>query len=54
MDDRTVLVRGIPAKLLEQIDLRAIASKKVKGIGWSRNNEIVAMLEDAAKTKAKR
>ncbi len=54
MDERTDVLVRIPTELLRKIEQRAIAAKKAK-FTWSRNDEIVSMLElAAAKTRAAR
>jgi hypothetical protein len=54
MGERTgVLVRMTP-ELKRRIELRAIEAMKAKGITWSMNDEIVAILEAATKRRSDR
>jgi hypothetical protein len=54
MADRTGVLVRIPTDLLRRIDQRTIAAKKAKGLTWSRNDEIVALLEAATKGRTER
>lgn len=54
MADRTAIVVRLPAELLEKITRRALAAKKRNGLNWSRNDEIVELLEAATKGRSDR
>ena len=54
MGERTAVLVRMPQELKRKIELRAIARMKTKGIAWSQNDEIVALLEAAMKGRANR
>jgi hypothetical protein len=54
MADRTGVIVRMPPQLLEKIDRRTIEAKRKNGLTWSRNDEIVALLEGALKGRSDR
>lgn len=49
MGERTAVLVRMPDGLKRKLEARAIEAKKSKGLTWSMNDEIVALLEGATK-----
>jgi hypothetical protein len=49
MGERADVLVRMPVALKRKIERRTIAAKRSRGLAWSQNDEIVAILEDATK-----
>lgn len=54
MGERTAVLVRMPGDLKRKLETRAIEAKKAKGLTWSMNDEIVALLEAATKGRRDR
>lgn len=49
MGERADVLVRMPLQLKRELERRTIEAKKTRGLSWSQNNQIVAILEDATK-----